>query len=237
MPQKKIILFLVEGPNDETALAAPLTHFFETSTTRVEISEIQPTYGDISSKDEALPMPTEVNKHLQRFLDSEGFYKEDIAAVVLLLDMDGAYIPDSAIVEDNQHSKTFYKSDQIRCMPKEKIVERNERKRRNMNHLTSLPPISKTIPFSMYFFSCNLDHVICGEANTVNKKQAAKAFHLKYGGDANAFISFFTCSELTLGGTYEASWAAIQQGLTSLQRHSNLNVLLTQYKKQGDPKS
>jgi len=99
----------------------------------------------------------------------------------------------------------------------------------NLNRLITLPYVIRTIPFSVYFFSCNLDHVICGNANLTEKEKrvAAKEFRKKFGLDITGFLAFFRDADVAVGTSYDDSWSIIKQNTNSLKRSSNLHVFLS----------
>lgn len=74
--------------------------------------------------------------------------------------MDGAFIPNNAVVEDASAAKPIYSITEIRTRQKSGIENRNLRKRENLNRLLSTPEIWK-IPYRvllyvLQFGSCTL---------------------------------------------------------------------------------
>lgn len=221
---KKVLLFIVEGENDEAALATPLENLQKVHSPKGLI-RLGVTKGDITSdfkvKDAVHAVVNCVKKHCAEYK----LKKSDICKVVLLIDMDGAYVPHHII---QIGADTHYGEDKILHSNPEKLQKTHEHKRMHVNRLIELKRIWKDIPFSVCFVSCNFDHVACGNANLTGREKSntADEFSKKYHKDANGFFSFFHDPELVIGETYDESWNTIKQGLNSLQRYSNMNVFL-----------
>lgn len=226
--EKKILLFIVEGSNDETALAMPLENLQKAYSPEGMI-QFDVTHGDITSDFNVKNVVHKVAECVKKYCKDYKLNKSDICKVVLLLDMDGAYVPDDAIIESAQHDKAFYDKNTILHKSPSDLRKTHELKQTRTNSLIDLKHVWDGIPFNAYFVSCNLDHVICKNANLTprEKRNTADDFSLKYGEDADGFLSFFCDSKLTIGETYDISWDAIRQGLNSLQRFSNMNVFFS----------
>ena len=85
--KKKVVLFIVEGFNDQTALALPLENLLTSEHVKFEITEGDIT-GDHYGKDIAAKVGDCVRKHCEE----NKYQKDDFTEVVLLVDMDGAFI-------------------------------------------------------------------------------------------------------------------------------------------------
>lgn len=217
---------MVEGSNDEIALAMPLKNLQKTLSK--DGIEFEITHGDLTSDIKVTNIVNAVGKCVSDYLSKYKLKNTDILEVVLLLDMDGAYIPDSAIVQSNVHTKPFYNEDKILHQEPEKLKRTHAQKQKYLNRLITLSKICK-IPFSVYFVSCNLDHIICGKANLdkQEKRRVAENFESKYSDDTTGFISFFSDPEISTGEDHKESWDFIRQDLNSLKRHSNISIFLS----------
>ena len=224
MPKKRVVLFIVEGVNDETALALPLEKLLTSDNVKFEI-----THGDLTSdyfgKDIAAKIGDCVRKHCADYK----YKKEDFLEVVLLVDMDGAYIDALSTIHSGTHGEAYYGSDKILHPKPETLRQTQLKKQKNLNRLITLPCVYGTIPFSVYFFSCNMDHVICDDANLPKnkKREAAGTFRKKYHADPAGFLSFFRAGDIAVGISYDESWDYIKQGSNSLSRCSNLHIFLS----------
>ena len=95
MSKKQVVLFIVEGVSDETALAIPLEKLFSTEHVRFDI-----TSGDITSDYSGKSIAAKVGECVKRHCDEYKYKREDFAEVVLLTDMDGAFIEEEFILKD-----------------------------------------------------------------------------------------------------------------------------------------
>ena len=225
--KKKIVLFLVEGINDKTALGVALIKLISTRTVRFEI-----TYGDITSDIE-----TSTSNILRKLGDivnrfrGKIYKKSDFLEIVHLIDLDGTFVPKKAIVYldcDNP----IYENETIKCKNVDYINARNIRKQGLINKLVATSKICD-IPYSLYFFSSNLDHVLFNEPNLSKKEKAAKADEIerKFNENPTALLLILNHVEICLCNNYQQSWQDIAQGTESLHRHSNFNVFFGSYPK------
>ncbi len=204
--------------------------------------------GDITSSSFVTP-DNIVNKIYSRFFKPEiinsGLYPKRIARVIQIVDLDGAYLSNERIVslkvEHTSFEKPYYddKNMVIETRNIDGIIKRNERKRENIDFLLSLTKNgikigSKTVPYELYFFSSNLDHIINNNANLTNKKiDYANQFYEKYGNDTNKFCSYFFEDASSIGhmGYYE-SWEFIKND-NSVKRYTNIDCLIAKLKDGG----
>lgn len=225
MAKKKIMLFIVEGPTDETALSTVLSRIFSSDTVKFQV-----VHGDVLTKDFVKPnqIVSAVSGQVKAFCGS--VYKpSNFCKVIHLADMDGAFISESSVMEetDPQRDYPFYTDTHILTPEPASIIDRNERKSRNVSKLASISTVWK-IPYSFYYFSCNLDHVLYGHNNLseAEKIVSARAFDLAYADNPNAFIRFMKDESFAVHGTYHETWSFIKEGTHSLERHSNFGMEL-----------
>ena len=91
--------------------------------------------------------------------------------------MDGAFIPNDAIVEDAAAVDPFYSVTEIRTQKKSGIENRNRRKRECLNRLSSASRIWG-IPYQIYYMSCNLDHALYGKLNSTDDEKKTTLLRL-----------------------------------------------------------
>lgn len=226
MAKKKVMLFIVEGPTDETSLSTVLNRIFSSSTVKFQVVHGDVLTRDFTSSDKIVAA---VWDQVKAFM-GEIYKKSDICRIVHLTDMDGVFVPDDAVVEDNAMAAgapPLYTETQIQTPNRVGILNRNKRKRKNVDRLSACPRIAG-IPYSMYYFSLNLDHVLHGKTNISawEKVQCAEEFDLKYGDDPDGFSLFMRGSSFSVCDDYCSSWAFIKTGLHSLERHSNFGIEL-----------
>lgn len=257
-PKKKVVLFLVEGKSDREALSAALSALYERIDSNIQVFfpiiryDDEEKGGDITSASDVSPYNIQkkiYDRFLAQFFDQEKIMPKDVYEVIQIVDMDGVYICDDAI-EVNKSEKEidrYYYGDSSIIVPEakdvEKAMERNRHKRENLEFLVSLDEIKvkqKTVKYSVYYFSCNLDHFLHQDANmdTFDKCLAAKAFAGNYSNEEDGVDRFvqLICEDerACIGQSYQESWEFIQaEGFRSLQSHTNFNVLLEKLLLQG----
>lgn len=244
-PRRKVIIFLVEGPSELRALAPTIEGLYDSIDPECEVffppmtEDGQEHWGDLTAKYGINPHTIEkcIEKlYFHDFLQKKKLYPKDITEIIHIFDMDGVYVEDSSVIEGPNptgEDKVFYASDGMITLHQQDIIERNMRKRENIDHLLSLPKIkiaSKSIPYSAYFFSSNLDHFLYDEANLIDgreKYDRADQFADKYVDNPTGFIETLRNIPGSLTDmSYEESWQFIRERcLNSLRRHSNICIL------------
>lgn len=228
----KILLCICEGESDREALEFLLTSLFDALKVRVRVYG-----GDITTRFDSDEIKAELGNFIQtaiqdptapaRLRESD---KSDIGEVVYLGDTDGCFISDDKVVRsDVTLERTIYHSEAIETDNPNGICARNKQKSRNMKLLYSTKKVVKKFPFSAYFCSCNLDHVISENPNVESsqKVENAKDFSDSYFSDPFEFISFLDRDLLPKEvAAYRPSWEYIQKGTNSLHRHTHLICLL-----------
>lgn len=253
-PKQEILMILVEGETDELAFEYPIEAFINKYASDVKIiysrlsrdrdgNEVPG--GDSTSDYGIYPgnfdeeISNRVMKDLTRF---EGVYPKYIVKVIQIVDMDGAYIDDNKIVikhtDDGMWADgVFYADDEIEVDHIESVAKRHRRKQTNLDYLcgkTSIKLHTTTVPYSVYFNSCNLEHFLWGDRNTPNNQKRGKAieFSEKCQDDDSFFESVIYGEYALAGKDYKESWDYVQDRTTtnSLSRCSNLHLMLEDLK-------
>ena len=251
-PKRKIVLFLVEGKSDREALQLAIPELYDEIDENIEVyfpiirKEEEEKGGDITSTNYVNKQgkrywvhPSNIEEaiyelFLDDFFDKEKIFPKDISEIIQIVDTDGAYIPDECVVLDSSLSEEdspFYKDDKIACLDVDKIIKRNEQKSENLDYLSSCKTIKvkqKTVPYSVYYVSCNLDHYLHQSANLDYrmKRSLADTFARTYIGDVEGFMKEISDDPGAVKGmTYDESWNYIKEDKNSLHRHTNLNLL------------
>lgn len=230
MKSKKIILFIVEGITDQTCLAYVLSKILNNS--KIEFALTQ---GDITSRNGIMAnnVAAKIGDIVKEF--SGKFFKaSDFVEIVHLVDMDGAYISDNQIVEktseipidSDKPQKPYYGDNHIFVENIEAIQQRNQQKSSVLNRLISLKSVWRTIPYSMYFFSCNLDHIMHGQRNLLenDKYVYAAQFDKIYGDSPQRFLDFLNTPHFAVQGNYDETWTFIKTNSNSLKRYTNFQL-------------
>ena len=243
-PKRNIILFLVEGKSDREALRDSIQELYYRIDENNEVffpiirEDETERGGDITSRIGVHPRNIEEKIYeyfLKDFFDENKIYPKDISEIIQIVDTDGVYIPDDAVCEGvnpTGKEKLFYETKTITCPNASRVIKRNECKRENLDYLSSLNSIKvkqKSPRYSVYYFSCNLDHFLHNSPNLEPQKKRflADIFAKNYIDDSQGFVNVISGDpSAVMGMNYVESWAYIREGLNSLQRHTNLNILL-----------
>ncbi len=223
MTKRKVVFVIVEGPSDRHALGVLLSNLYDKDQIFIYV-----THGDITSSWEVTPanIASKICTYVKEYKSMNYFKKGDFKEVIHIVDMDGAYVPDEAIIHDENAIKVIYSTKEIHTCNPEMIVNRNQHKRANIERLKSMRYVWSTIPYSVYYMSCNLDHVLYNKLNSSDEEKEADSlkFAQKYEHDVSGFISMINESELAPEKDYHKSWQYITEQLHSLERHTNLGI-------------
>ena len=251
----KAILFIVEGLSEINMFQSVFEDLYEERKKETErpIKVFFCQYddgfqigGDITSKDGVTPDTIEnvINKDIVNpFLitQKDKLYPKEIEEIIQIIDLDGAFVENNTIRKSDV-SKTIYQEDRILALKPELIIERNERKRENIRKLLSLDYfllnynkgyLKKKVDYSVYYFSCNLDHFFHGDANMRGDKKIEKArdYGVLFWANKDTFFEWICNKELPCNNlTYEETWEYIMHDNHSLERNSNLNILIKRIK-------
>lgn len=227
--RKKLILFIVEGITDKTSLSRVLHKYLQgNSEVRFEI-----THGDITSNRSNTPANIlgVIGNIVNKFRKIYGLKKTDFYEVVQLVDTDGAFVDSSNIKSNANTQKLLYLEDCIQTKNIENIKQRNLKKSSILNRLVDTQAVCSTIPYSVYFFSCNLEHVFHNEANMPDKLKSEQAYAVsdKYS-NPRQFISFIEKYKCDCADSYLDTWEFIKLDTNSLKRYTNFNLYFSNSK-------
>ena len=189
--------------------------------------------GDITTQNyvHAENIQMQIDRHyFKPFLEqNRAIYPKDIYEVVHIVDMDGVFIPDENIHEDSCN-KFLYLPDGIHANSIENASIRNEKKRSVLTELINTHEIKvkqKKVPYSIYFFSSNLDHFFSDNANNTQKWQSATELSSQFMHDEDCFVKTVMNTPGCLTDMdYSDSWEFIKESMHSIERHSNINILI-----------
>jgi hypothetical protein len=144
--------------------------------------------------------------------------------------MDGAFIREDQVVYADQ-AEILYFNDHIETRSPETVINRNARKSQILSRLSLTGKIG-TIPYSIYYFSRNLEHIFHNSKKNLTDEEKvnyADAFADRYSSNPSAFISLLSGNDFTVPGDYRDTWEFISQGTNSLNRHSNFHLLFQEF--------
>lgn len=222
MAKKKVVFVIVEGPSDEEALGVLLSKIYDKNSVFVYIM-----HGDITTRAGVNPanIVSKIGNDVKRYAKQNHYKQSDFREIIHIVDTDGAYVSNAAIVEDRDAIKPVYSTTEIHTSNPAGIVNRNEIKRENLDRLRSTYQIWK-LPYRVYYMSCNLDHVLYGKLNSSDEEKENDSFRFakKYRNDIPGFLEYITESDFAVGTDYKKSWNYIAEELHSLERHTNLGL-------------
>lgn len=222
MAKKKILLFIVEGPTDEISLGLILSKLFDNENVKFKVVR-----GDITSHKDSTStnIINKVSEQIKAFLDNNHFSKTDIARVVHLVDIDGVYVDDDAVIEKSDLESIMYFEDHMEAPNKINAIERNKRKRTLLNKLYTTTKIAR-LDYKMYFFCCNLEHVLHNDQNVERDKKGklAEEFRDRFAENVSEFLEFINSPEFRVDGEYLNTWEFLKEGKNSLSRSSNFHL-------------
>ena len=221
MLAKKVILFIVEGVSEEVSLSRILKKIREEKKVYFHIvnTDITSEYSNNTSN-----IVSKINDEIKKSISKKYFKKSDIVQIIHIVDLDGTYI-DSKHVIYNDNEKLEYCSNCIKTKNVEKTINRNNCKARILNRLISVNVING-IPYRIFFFSTNLEHVLHNVQNATQneKNMLAQKFEDKFYDEPEEFIKFIQDKKFAINKKYEETWDFIKQGTNSLKRYTNFNL-------------
>lgn len=263
---RKVILLIVEGPSDEIAFNVlskynDIKNNLNPLKPRIMIistggDKITFEYEDWDGrkypfmKGDCLNLlAREIRKSLEHELTEDSLNLSDIEKVFLVTDMDGVYIddrnvrkrpPDDSFAND---SHPTYTEKEILADKPYSTRDRNKRKRINIEYMLEQPDIVLTagddkasIPFGIFYISCNLDHVTCGRRMVRGKYGLALNWATKISSSPDAdrkIAEFFKDAVPENLKTYRETWnyMCTPNTLRSLSRASNCLFILDELDK------
>jgi hypothetical protein len=99
------VFVIVEGPSDAQALEVLLNLIYDKNSVYLEI-----THGDVTTAKDAgsSTILSMLGGILETYMKANHLAKSHFQEIVHIVDMDGAYVPDSVIMKDETAHKTIY---------------------------------------------------------------------------------------------------------------------------------
>lgn len=223
---KDVYVFVLEGLSDKAALAGILQRLYRNK-------KIFPVvmYCDITSdcNVDVKKVGEEIEKQIKQKLKEEKILKEDVTYIFQICDTDGAFIPNSAIVQGTEKGLVYTPS-QILASDINGAVERNKHKKAAVSELLTKKKIMGK-DYKLFFMSCNLDHVLYNIQNLEYNKKTNKAYEFfgQFVDCPDDFIPFITKCAFGVPSNYNESWKYIMDGLHSLERHNNFFIFFNEH--------
>lgn len=226
LARKKIVFVIVEGASESDALGVLLTRIYDKNMVQIHI-----LHRDLTTERGANPsnIIAKVGNEIRGFAASSHYTKKDFKEIIHITDTDGAYIPAEQVKEDPEAVRPIYSTKEIRTANREGILLRNQRKSENLDKLCSCSSVW-SVPYGIYYMSCNLDHVLYDRLNCTDeeKERNAHQFAKEYRENIDGFLQFITGPEISGGEDYRESWEFIRAEGRSLERYTNLGIGLVE---------
>jgi hypothetical protein len=221
---KKCILVLAEGISDQNALYKTLDSLVNPNSVRFKVVNGDVLSDNLCNK----PIKSEIGDMINAYLQKVHLKKSDILFVTQITDTDGVFIDNNMLVIDPTIDSKLYREDSILVKDiskKEQMISRNTRKANNLRFLCSTTLINK-MQYSIYYFSCNLDHCIHDDPNVPQEMKSHLANLFSLNNTAEKVIALMQSTDIATLGNYSETWSYIQRGDNSLRRGSNFHILL-----------
>lgn len=230
---KQIVLFIVEGESDKHSFENILNHLVSSDVVKFKVIK-----GDITVKSNKYTVTKKIKKKIEEFLNepkNKYLTVKDICKIVHLVDLDGAFIDNSKIVKHEKENK-YYKDGQYFVPNIENIIQRNKNKKEVIIKLkdTSFIPYPSScnantsiVPYEIYYFSCNLEHVLHNDPNVESfkrKKELSESFAEDYLGQEREFLKFIKNPLFAAQVNYQESWEEAIKQENALVRSTNFNL-------------
>ena len=267
---RKVILVLVEGTTDATTLI-PLKDYIRETNLGFDDSFIiafKPVkdrdiiynrklnkgeeYGDVFTRKKFADLPKEerllaiekeIVGNVEDYLTENKFSCQDIAQIIQLTDMDGAYIPDEWIKKMTPEEMTiegikiFYYDKCIHARIAEKDprkpIKLHQNKRDAIDYFVNTSKLlvgCRSIPYKLFFMSCNLEHFYHDERNCLNKKakgDLAKSVIESYSENVMKYAEFIKKHRIPELQTIGLPWTAVHGQSWYIIRKKNTNYSLS----------
>lgn len=244
--ERRVVLFLVEGSSEEASLVAPFRRWFASRggagggsmlDARSETFYCDVTTVRMFPGDATFSVRSNVRDTVRQFvldrIDSRHAYEwADIERIVHIVDLDGAFAPESCIRQGSGRG-FVYGEDYIAARKPESVIARNREKAASLRDLVECRELTykrRRVPYGVYFLSRNLEHALYGlsrDCTNREKRLLSTAFDRKIGQQPQAFARLLQSDAVRVpGDDLDATWDYVQQGTRSLERGSNLFLVL-----------
>lgn len=224
LARKKVVLVIVEGVSEDTALGIALSQVYDKDSVYIHIM-----HGDITTRKGVNPQNiiSKIGNDVRTYAKSQHYTAKHFKQIIHIVDTDGTYIKNDKVIKDEECQSPLYESDGIHTKDVDGIIARNVQKRDNLFRLRNCGNIMN-IPYRVYYMSCNLDHVLYDKCNSTDeeKENDAYTFARKYKKDPEGFVKFICDSPFSVNGDYKESWSHIEEGMNSIERYTNFSICI-----------
>lgn len=237
----KLVLFVVEGPSDATALADPLQAELKR---RVEPAALHcdvmtvPRHRAAFRRRTGITPVDDVRENLRALVNAhirlEGYGPERLGHVIQLTDLDGVFTPDGMLAEDPSLTRYSYGLDSITVPDLPRATADRMLRRRSIQRLVDAKPELVLdgwhVPYRLYYASRNLEHAFAADWRQYDddgKKDTAYRVRRRFLNDPGLLPRVLEGLRRIHGNpaNWESSWEYAMEGMHSLERGSNLSFV------------
>lgn len=248
----QVTLLLAEGDTDITTLVPALNTYFEAHSRRLDHAE--PFRCDVTTirlfsenaRDAGILKPDDdirriVSEHVQAHIKDSPFKPSCYTHVVQVIDLDGAFIPTSLILEDGNAYHIRYTESNIISPNRMRTIQVLSEKQRQIGKLLSDKPLPvggrRFLPYRLFFMSRNLEHALSGRHESLTEKQKANIAATRaiaYANNSNLLmrnlLALYAMNRPSgvQRPDWSQTWDYVREGKNSLMRNSNL-ILMPQF--------
>jgi len=223
---KKVVMVIVEGSSEEEALYPALKKIGSHLNITFDVvhTDLLTSYNHDANIKNA------VGNRVSELKKKRKFRTDDFLLVAHLVDTDGVFVSEDQIRIDESCTEISYSDDCIQVRDEEHRIQVLKRNTIKSEKIKQLITQTKTagVPYFVYYFSCNLDHVIHNIQSLSQREKTNKArnFSEQHEGNISSFIDFFANDSFHVAGEYKETWSFIQEQNRSLRRFTNFFLLL-----------
>ena len=151
--EKKVVMVIVEGPSDESAMGGILKEYF--SSKEVQFAVV---HGDITSeydttRDNVL---IKIGDKVEEIRSRYGYRLSDFVSIIHIADTDGVFTKDC--IKKSEVKNIQYYEDHIEAFNISEVEKRNTHKSEILSKLYSTGKV-KDISYRIYFNSCSIFYI------------------------------------------------------------------------------
>lgn len=212
----KRCLLICEGPFDEL-IYSNLKNLFNESL--LEIKSLKRCCVDIPN------LKRKVETLIKEILSREhGYFRKDFDEICFLIDSDGIFIPEDSIIENKSINIVNYKNNEIQCIDKKSLINRNNIRKKNISSLL------EDRKYYIFYNSRNLEHSfdesMIGSLNDSVKKRFALDTFNHFSNNPKEFIKkLFSMNRSNTLNIYK-SWDYLKYNFNSLSSTSNVIIFV-----------
>ena len=188
MPKRRTLLLITEGTSDANALAAPLQNLLNTVRigdfqVRCDVTTARLFPNDFNEKHGFVPgwnVSRTVDGLVDEYLTRENREATSLGWITHLTDLDGAFIPDSMVVQDDSLNRRAYSDTGIASPDRSSTLAEMAEKRRCIDMLVDEKTdyrrrIKKheawRVPYRLFYMSRNLEHALHGLVGNLSQEE------------------------------------------------------------------